>query len=121
MTTQGNPAKDDGTRQLLVKEILNRKHLKFRLPKENQEAKIYISFRNYEDEPGYIDVKIYKLHGAFCVSLEHNGHEIVADVFESGQKAISEIYSEMADIVNEWELSEFTVDDVTETTYGWMR
>lgn len=35
MTTQGNPAKDNGTRQLLVKEILNRKHLKFRLPKEN--------------------------------------------------------------------------------------
>ena len=50
MTTQGNPAKDNGTHQLLVKEILNRKHLKFKLPKENQEANIYISFRNHEDD-----------------------------------------------------------------------
>ena len=67
MSTQENSTKH----QLLVKEILNRKNLKFKLPKENQEAKIYISFRNYEDEPGYIDVKIYKLHGAFCTSLEY--------------------------------------------------
>lgn len=121
MTTQENPTKYDGPHQLLVKDILNRKHLKFKLPKENQEARIYISFRNYEDEPGWIDVKIYKLHGAFCVSLEYNGHEIIAEVFESGQKAISEIYSEMEDVINEWKLSEFIVDDVAEPTYGWMR
>lgn len=117
MSTKENSTKH----QLLVKEILNRKNLKFKLPKENQEAKIYISFRNYEDEPGYIDVKIYKLHGAFCASLEYNGHEIIADVFESGQKAISEIYSEMEDVINEWGLGDFIVDDVTEPAYGWMR
>lgn len=118
MTTQEDPTK---TQQLPLREILNRKHLKFRLPKENQEVNIYISFRNHEDEPSWIDVKIYKLHGAFCVSLEYNGHEIIAEIFENGQKAISEIYSEMEDIINEWELSEFIFDDIAEPTYGWMR
>lgn len=117
MSTKENSTKH----QLLVKEILNRKNLKFKLPKENQEAKICISFRNYEDEPGWVDTKVYKLHGVFCVSLEYNGHEIIAEVFESGQKAISEIYSEMEDVINEWELGDFIVDDVTEPAYGWMR
>lgn len=55
------------------------------------------------------------------MSLEYNGHEIIAEIFENGQKAISEIYSEMEDVINEWKLSEFIVDDVAEPTYGWMR
>ena len=95
-----------------VKDILNREFLKFKLPKEGQEVEMRIHFRENEDvesDTNWVDVKLYKLHGAFCVSLEHNGHEIIGEVFESGQKAISEIYKEMEEIIEE------------DATYGWMQ
>lgn len=106
-----------------VKDILNREFLKFKLPKEGQEADMRIHFRENEDvesDTGWIDAKVYKLHGAFCVSLEHNGHEIIGEVFESGQKAISDIYKEMEEIIDEWELGGCIANSVEDATYGWM-
>ena len=106
-----------------VKDILNREFLKFKLPKENQEADMRIHFREDKDtesDTNSVDVKVYKLHGAFCVSLEYNGHEIIGEVFESGQKAISEIYKEMAEIIDEWDLGDCIANSVEDATYGWM-
>lgn len=106
-----------------VKDILNREFLKFKLPKEGQEVEMRIHFRENEDvesDTNWVDVKLYKLHGAFCVSLEHNGHEIIGEVFESGQKAISEIYKEMEEIIEEWGLEECIANSVDDATYGWM-
>jgi hypothetical protein len=106
-----------------VKDILNREFLKFKLPKEGQEVNIRIHFRENEDvesDTGWIDAKVYKLHGAFCVSLEYDGHEIIGEVFESGQKAVSEIYKEMAEIIDEWELGDCIANSVEDATYGWM-
>lgn len=106
-----------------VKDILNREFLKFKLPKEGQEVNMRIHFRENEDvesDTNCVDVKLYKLHGAFCVSLEHNGHEIIGEVFESGQKAISEIYKEIEEIIDEWELGGCIANSVEDATYGWM-
>lgn len=106
-----------------VKDILNREFLKFKLPKEGQEVNIRILFRENEDvesDTGWIDAKVYKLHGAFCVSLEYDGHEIIGEVFESGQKAVSEIYKEMAEIIDEWELGDCIVNSVDDAVYGWI-
>lgn len=106
-----------------VKDILNREFLKFKLPKEGQEVEMRIHFREDEDvesDTGWIDAKVYKLHGAFCVSLEYDGHEIIGEVFESGQKAISEIYKEMAEIIDEWKLGDCIANSVDDAVYGWM-
>jgi hypothetical protein len=106
-----------------VKDILNREFLKFKLPKEGQEVEMRIHFRENEDvesDTNWVDVKLYKLHGAFCVSLEHSGHEIIGEVFESGQKAISDIYKEMEEIIDEWELGDCIANSVDDAVYGWM-
>lgn len=106
-----------------VKDILNREFLKFKLPKEGQEVNMRIHFRENEDvesDTDSVDVKVYKLHGAFCVSLEHDGHEIIGEVFESGQRAISEIYKEMEEIIEEWGLKECIANSVEDATYGWI-
>ena len=106
-----------------VKDILNREFLKFKLPKEGQEVEMRIHFREDEDtesDTNWVDIKVYKMHGAFCVSLEYDGHEIIGEVFESGQKAISEIYKEMTEIIDEWELSDCIANSVEDATYGWM-
>lgn len=106
-----------------VKDVLNRKFLKFKLPKEGQEVEMRIHFRENEDvesDTDSVDVKLYKLHGVFCVSLEHDGHEIIGEFFESGQKAISEIYKEMEEIIEEWGLEECIANSVEDATYGWM-
>lgn len=82
-----------------------------------------IHFRENEDvesDTDSVDVKVYKLHGAFCVSLEHDGHEIIGEVFESGQRAISEIYKEMEEIIEEWGLKECIANSVEDATYGWI-
>lgn len=106
-----------------VKDALSREFLKFKLPKEGQEVEMRLHFREDEDtesDTSWVDIKIYKLHGAFCVSLEYDGHEIIGEVFESGQKAISEIYKEMSEIIDEWELGEFIANSVEDAVYNWM-
>lgn len=106
-----------------VKDILNREFLKFKLPKEGQEVEMCIHFREDEytkSDTNLVDVKVYKMHGAFCVSLEYDGHEIIGEVFESGQKAISEIYKEMSEIIDEWELGDCIANSVDDAVYGWI-
>lgn len=106
-----------------VKDILNREFLKFKLPKEGQEVEMRIHFREDKDtesDTNWVDIKVYKMHGAFCVSLEYDGHEIIGEVFESGQKAVSEIYKEMAEIIDEWKLGDCIANSVDDATYGWM-